>query len=95
MVFYVGGVIFLAAVSWTVFRTKEYSPKEMASFFEEVDTDETGSEVEPSDATFFKRGMLWLVVGVVGTIVIDTFSAALDRNLYILSLGLRVSAFAN
>ena len=87
--FYIGGVIFLAAVSWTVFRTKEYSPNEMASFFEETDADEAGTEVAPpSDDAFFKRGMLWLVVGVVGTIVIDAFSAALDRNLYILSLGI-------
>ena len=35
-----------------------------------------------------KGGLLWLVVGVVGTLVIDQFSDVLDRNLYILSLGI-------
>lgn len=86
--FYAGGLIFLAAVSWTVFRTNEYSPQEMASFFDESPDDE--SKVSPSnssDPSFLRGGLLWLVVGVVGTLVIDQFSDVLDRNLYILSLG--------
>ena len=87
--FYAGGLIFLAAVSWTVFRTNEYSPEEMASFFDESPDD--NSEASPSnssDQSFMKGGLLWLVVGVVGTLVIDQFSDVLDRNLYILSLGI-------
>ena len=87
--FYAGGLIFLAAVSWTVFRTNEYSPEEMASFFDESPDD--NSEASPSnssDQSFMKGGLLWLVVGVVGTLVIDQFSGVLDRNLYILSLGI-------
>ena len=30
--FYWGGAVFLAAVGWTVFRTREYSPEELAAF---------------------------------------------------------------
>lgn len=30
--FYVGGIAFLGAVSWTVFRTKEYPPQDMEAF---------------------------------------------------------------
>lgn len=30
--FYAGAVVFLAAVSWTVFRTKEYPPEDMKAF---------------------------------------------------------------
>lgn len=30
--FYAGGLVFLSAVAWTVFRVKEYSPQELASF---------------------------------------------------------------
>ena len=87
--FYAGGLIFLAAVSWTVFRTKEYSPEEMASFFDESPDDESkASPSNSSDQSFMKGGLLWLVVGVVGTLVIDQFSGVLDRNLYILSLGI-------
>ncbi len=33
--FYIGGAVFLTAVLWTVFRTKEYSPEEMEEFHEE------------------------------------------------------------
>ena len=32
--FYCGAVVFLGAVLWTVFRTKEYSPQEMQEFNE-------------------------------------------------------------
>ncbi len=32
--FYLGAAVFFAAVLWTVFRSKEYSPEEMASFEE-------------------------------------------------------------
>jgi maltose/moltooligosaccharide transporter len=32
--FYIGALLFIIAILWTVFTTKEYSPKEMASFQE-------------------------------------------------------------
>ena len=87
--FYAGGLIFLAAVSWTVFRTKEYSPEEMASFFDESPEEASEASVsKASEQSFLKSGLLWLVVGTVGTLVIDQFSEVLDRNLYILSLGI-------
>ena len=90
--FYAGGLIFLGAVSWTVFRTKEYSPAEMASFFDESPDDGAASSASnSSEPSFLRGGLLWLVVGAVGTLVIDHFSGVLDRNLYILSLG--VAAF--
>jgi len=86
--FYAGGLIFLAAVSWTVFRTKEYSPSEMASFFDESpDGDAATSANNLSEPSFLRGGLIWLVAGAVGTLVIDQFSGVLDRNLYILSLG--------
>src|SRR5688500_15101968 len=33
--FYIGGVVFLAAVLWTVFTTKEYPPEDMSAWEEE------------------------------------------------------------
>ena len=33
--FYVGGIAFLGAVGWTVFRTKEYPPQDVAAFEQE------------------------------------------------------------
>ena len=32
--FYLGGVVFFLAVLWTVWRSREYSPEEMAAFEE-------------------------------------------------------------
>ena len=89
--FYAGGLIFLAAVSWTVFTTKEYAPEEMASFFEDSADESAASDASPAEAsTYTRRGVTWLVVGLIATLVIDTFSDILDRNLYILSLGIAV-----
>jgi len=89
--FYAGGLIFLAAVSWTVFTTKEYAPEEMASFFEDSADESAASDASPAEAsTYTRRGVSWLLVGLIATLVIDTFSDILDRNLYILSLGIAV-----
>ena len=89
--FYAGGLIFLAAVSWTVFTTKEYAPEEMASFFEDSADESAASNASPAEAsTYTRRGVTWLLVGLIATLVIDTFSDILDRNLYILSLGITV-----
>ena len=87
--FYAGGLIFLAAVSWTVFTTKEYAPEEMASFFEDSADESAASDASPAEASNYARGgVTWLLVGLIATLVIDTFSDVLDRNLYILSLGI-------
>jgi maltose/moltooligosaccharide transporter len=47
--FYLGAAVFFSAVLWTVFRSKEYSPLEMASFEEhqarEVKTARSGSAI--------------------------------------------------
>ena len=89
--FYAGGLIFLAAVSWTVFTTKEYAPEEMASFFEDSADESAASDASPAGASNYARGgVAWLLVGLIATLVIDTFSEVLDRNLYILSLGIAV-----
>ena len=91
MSFYAGGLIFLAAVSWTVFTTKEYAPEEMASFFEDSADESAASDISPAAASnYTKGGVIWLLVGLMATLVIDTFSDVLDRNLYILSLGIAV-----
>ena len=43
--FYAGGLIFVAAVSWTVFTTKEYASEEMAYFFEDSADESAASDV--------------------------------------------------
>lgn len=85
--FYVGGAAFLLAVSWTVFRTKEYSPEELAAFEEMRDKsgEEDISTLRPAEK-YRNGGLLWLVIGAAGLFWIE--SAELDKELYILAGGI-------
>lgn len=85
--FYAGGLIFLLCVLWTVFTTKEYSPETLASFEEQ----ETKTEVHPNIARtakqFLNGAAIWLLLGLVLTILITINLQALDKSLFILSGG--------
>ena len=48
--FYLGGVVFLAAVSWTVFSSREYSPEEIAEFEAGEEEAEAFEQAEPVTA---------------------------------------------
>jgi len=91
--FYLGAAVFLAAVLWTVVRSKEYSPEEMASF-EENQARESAVR-EPRTAVEFSEhgnrqirlGAIFLVVGIVFSILLRYVDA---RQVMILSVGLGV-----
>ncbi|PKP95740.1 MAG: MFS transporter [Alphaproteobacteria bacterium HGW-Alphaproteobacteria-14] len=64
--FYIGGGALLAAVSWTVFTTKEYSPAELAAF--EVargDLRAVSAAVQRSASQFARGGAAWIIAGAV------------------------------
>ena len=64
--FYIGGAALLAAVAWTVFSTKEYSPEELARF-EAAHGPATGAahaNVERSARQFSSGGIVWIMAGV-------------------------------
>ncbi|MFY7745486.1 MAG: MFS transporter, partial [Erythrobacter sp.] len=65
--FYIGGAALLAAVSWTVFTTKEYSPDELARFAAARGDAGTPSPaaVERSPGQFTRGGALWVIAGAV------------------------------
>lgn len=68
--FYIGGLAMLAAVSWTVFRTKEYSPEQLADF-EAAHRAELGQHSEQPltikrTANQFKvGGAVWLGIAAI------------------------------
>ncbi|PLK23657.1 MFS transporter [Porphyrobacter sp. TH134] len=65
--FYIGGAALLAAVCWTVFSTKEYSPEELARF--EAARGQGAAvrsvRIQRSAAQFLTGGMVWIMAGAV------------------------------
>ncbi len=89
--FYLGGAVFLLAVLWTVFSSKEYSPEELDEFEAEKLQSLNVVEIPPVSSQsllpkFFRNGFIWLIIGILGSLVI--FQMGLEKELYILSMGL-------
>lgn len=62
--FYIGGSALLAAVAWTVFSTKEYSPEELARFEAASGRAKAGlGAVQRSAAQFARGGAVWIIAG--------------------------------
>ena len=94
--FYIGGVVFLLAVLWTVFKSKEYSPEELHAF--EQQEKESLGKVEVEDFETKKNinkqltlGILMMVVGALVSFYI--YEENLTKELYILFIGLIVIGF--
>jgi len=84
--FYLGGIVFLGAVSWTVFSSREYSPEEIAEFEADSDESELVAEREPRPAAKYRNGGLaWIAAG--SALLAWIVAAGLDKQLYILSIG--------
>ncbi|MFN4019779.1 MAG: MFS transporter [Erythrobacter sp.] len=60
--FYIGGAALLAAVAWTVFTTKEYSPQELAGFAG-VAAGARPAEGQRSAGQFAGGGAAWIIAG--------------------------------
>lgn len=90
--FYAGGAILMLTVLWTAYSTKEYSPEQLAAFSLAHNQGllKTPPIIQP-DATFFRTGTLFLVVGLlaVGNIALQQF----DQQLYILAIAIAVFGF--
>ena len=86
--FIIGAAVFIAAVAYTVFTTKEYSPEELAAF--EKAKQEFIKEEVPAQRipNFMKNGLIWGLCGIVLTALIVFFD--LEKELYILGIGLVV-----
>ncbi len=87
--FYIGGVVLLASVMFTVFTSKEYSPEELAAF-EEEEMKSSGLKtiIKPpvTSSQFVKRGLIWTIIGLLTTALIRTFNLDVDNaQLYIVS----------
>lgn len=74
--FYVGAVVLLGSVFYTIVTSKEYSPEQLASF-EEEKAQTVGLSYEkkpPVTATqFFRKGIVWTLSGAVTTFLVAFF----------------------
>jgi len=70
------------SVMWTVSRSTEYSPAQLAAFGES----EPATAVSGNDRLYWRAGVTALVAGLIATAVVWQFS--LDKQLYILGLGI-------
>ena len=89
--FYIGGMVFLLAVLYTVFSTKEYSPEELKRFSESdknsiLSKSSRSSEIIAS-AKFNKNGLIWILVGLVGSAILHFILHENDYGLYVLFVG--------
>jgi maltose/moltooligosaccharide transporter len=87
--FYIGGAVFITAVLWTILRTKEYSPEQLREFSGEdhsPDSVHSDAEITFGSGIFIKRGLYWIVAGVIISLLIYFYS--LEKQLYILSFGI-------
>ncbi|MBE8168014.1 MAG: SLC45 family MFS transporter [Shewanella sp.] len=82
--FYAGAVVLLAAIGWTVYSSKEYSPEELAAFDESNDDIGLNNTKIFNPAIFTSAGVVWSAVGMMTTFLIHSFE--LDKQLYILSV---------
>src|SRR5208283_2676089 len=85
--FYVGGLIYISTVLWTIFSTKEYSPAEQEAFnVHETDAAaKEGDELRLDPAKYYTSGVALLISGMIFTFLVKHFTW--DKALYILSFG--------
>ena len=85
--FYIGGIVFLTTVLWTVIKSKEYSPEEMAAFLQkEEKTVVTENFSENIQIKLQKAGWLFFVGGTF--LLFYLIKNDLDKALYLLAGGL-------
>jgi len=79
--FYIGGVVLLGSVLWTVLSTKEYPPDQLRVFDDAVKAE----PAEVNRASARNYGSIWLVAGVLG--IWQVHAHGLEHELYLLTGG--------
>ncbi|RBP49743.1 MFS transporter [Arenicella xantha] len=86
--FYLGAAAVALTVGWTILRTREYSPDELASFIEpEIAAQASQTQHELDGKSVFSQtaAFIWCAVGLLATIAV--YLGRWDAQLYILSAG--------
>lgn len=86
--FYIGGIVFLAAVLWTIFSVREYSPQEQEEFNTRKDAAAAaaGSSIHLNARKYCLEGGVLVAAGLILTYLVR--SLGWYQGLYILSCGI-------
>jgi maltose/moltooligosaccharide transporter len=88
--FTIGAIVFFLAVLWTVLKTKEYTPLELAEFSAEVNDGNNQKEALREELLpykrFFKSSFFWIIGGLLITLLVYFFR--MQAEVYILGFGL-------
>ncbi len=87
--FEIGAAVLLAAVLWTVLRSREYPPEQLLAF-DDANPPDTAAAIDPRRAR--RRGLAW-VAGALAAIAL-IWCCGLDRQLYLASGGALVWGLA-
>lgn len=86
--FYIGGIVFLGAVLWTVISSKEYSPEELKRYSESEEQNSIRRITEPvSHSILIRNGLIWLIIGLTASVVLFLVINQEDFGLYVLFVG--------
>jgi maltose/moltooligosaccharide transporter len=92
--FIIGAIVYVVAIAFTVFTTKEYSPDQLKSFGE-ISEGDRQVHIKTSAASFNKKGTLWILIGLALTVALYFYNTSatekLEKELYVLTGG--VTAF--
>lgn len=87
--FYIGGAVFFLAVFWTVISSKEYSPEELKRYSQgdekKIKTTKDVSSI--SNQKFLKLGIIWSLIGLIGSFILHYVLKEDDFGLYVLFIG--------
>lgn len=87
--FYIGAIVFLLAVIWTVFSTKEYPPEQLAKFenSNENNQQKNGSSQQgySKKINYLRNSLLWIIAGLFLSWLLILMNW--KKELFILSFG--------
>ena len=86
LAFYLGAAAFLGAVLWTVLRTKEYPPEDLAAFAGSGAHDTHETQFARTPAQYRRSAFAWAAVGLAFAATVALFGW--DKQLYVLGFGL-------
>jgi MFS family permease len=93
--FYLGAGVFFLSVLWTVIRTKEYSPEELAEFQSNRNEEDQKRQHERDNLLpaghFLRLSPFWILGGLLLTVLVYFFQ--FEAELYILTAGIVLFGF--